>query len=317
MTDSDRPSFRDVLRLGFVFASWLAAFQLLAHHGAELLPLSIARHLTLESYLAIVHLLTLGFGLAVALLLLRAPRRELALTTPSATAVGLTLLLAPALFVASTYTAFMIARPTLLEELMRGGRELVQKSSGDFGRAITESSVLLALLWAVIVTPVSEELLFRGAGWSFVQRTVERLTPARPNDAPSSLALPMAESTGLRLLGGARHWFVSGGIATLVTTLVFAALHADMQGGLGIVRVASAAGLGLGCALARQHTASIAAPIALHVVYNALSLGTTRRWLISESFPVYRTVPSVLFWVGGACLLCALALIVTRRLRRA
>jgi membrane protease YdiL (CAAX protease family) len=313
---ADSPAaWGEILRLAFVALSWLLTFQLLAEHGVRLLPLAIARRLTLESYLVLVHLVTVALGLCLSVLLLRQPRRELGLGAGKPAALGWVLLLAPAIYVAASYFGIAIALPTLLEELARGGRELAQKSSGEFGRAITRSPLAVALIWAVIVSPVSEELLFRGAAWSAVQRLVERLSPAaRPLD---SLELPLSDGLVVRALRSAWAWLLAGGVATLASTALFAGLHADMPGGLGIVRVASAAMLGLACGIARHHAGTILSPIALHAAYNALSLATARRWVVSEAFPMKLGVPTLLSLIASAALAIAIVLWLVRRFKRA
>lgn len=299
---------RRLVALYFVTAAWLSSFILLANHGARLLPISVARLLTLQTFLIVVHLVTVGFGVVLSLLLFAEPRKELGLGRPKLGALGLTLLLAPVAYVASSYLAIHIALPTLLDELARGGRALVQQQSGEFGRSITRAPLLPTLIWASLVSPISEELLFRGVAWSAVQRAVERFAPLGPSSPPSSLdlAVPISDGIVARGFGSIGRWFVTGGIATLVTTALFTALHADMPGGLGIVRVVSAAGLGLACALARQHSGGIAAPIALHIVYNTLSLAATRRWVVTDGFPMLRGVPTLLTALAAACLVVAL-----------
>jgi membrane protease YdiL (CAAX protease family) len=102
-----------------------------------------------------------------------------------------------------------------------------------------------------------------------------------------------------------------------VSALAFGWMHADMPGGLGIVRLVSALGLGLACGVARHHGRSIAVPIVLHALYNALSLATTRRWVTSEAFPMKLGVPTLLSLIGAAALLFALGILIVRRLRRA
>src|SRR5258708_2263321 len=78
----------DSLRLLLVATLWGGAYWLLARYGAVLLPRSMAQALTLEAYLALVHLVTLGFGLALASAVLHRPREYLALSLPSASSIG-------------------------------------------------------------------------------------------------------------------------------------------------------------------------------------------------------------------------------------
>jgi hypothetical protein len=87
-----------------------------------------------------------------------------------------------------------------------------------------------------------------------------------------------------------------------------------MPGGMGIVRVISAGGLGLACGVVRQATGSTLAAIALHCVFNVLSLATARRWVVSSTFPTRLMVPSLLSLLAvlGLALLAAFV-VVSRR----
>src|SRR5260221_14241105 len=114
----------DSLRLLLVVALWGGVFWLLASSGAALLPRSIARQVTLEAYLAVVQLVTLGIGAGLASALLHRPREDLALTLPSARSIERAIALSPAVFVVATGLAFQIARPILLDELRRSGLPL-------------------------------------------------------------------------------------------------------------------------------------------------------------------------------------------------
>ncbi|MBX3130253.1 MAG: CPBP family intramembrane metalloprotease [Polyangiaceae bacterium] len=306
------------LRHAVSAALWLATFKLLADHGWRLIPLSLAGKLSMQAYLTLVMLVTTAVGLGASWLLLRDPPAELGLRRPRPGALAWTALLALPAYVAASYLAIYVALPTLLEELTRSGRQVVQQQTGEFGRTLVQAPLPTLLLWAVVVTPVAEELLFRGAWWSLFARAGRAL--ARRDAAPSSEALPsgvLEPSLVLKVAASARRWFAEGGLATLASALVFAAMHAGMPGGLGIVRVVAAFGLGLATGVARHATGGLAAPILLHVLYNFVSLGTTRRWWVSETFPMKLGVPTLATAAAGGSLLLAVALWLVLRRRSA
>jgi len=290
---------RELARHTFVVVVWFAAFRLTADYAVRLLPLSIARQLTLQNYLTLVAIVVSALGLALSFLLLPDAKRALGLSRAQPLRIGALVVLAPAIYVVSSYLAIWIALPTLLAEIAQGGREAAQKSTGEFGRELVQASALSALFWGVVVSPIAEELLFRGAFWSLIQRAIDFLktrlaaapSPSAEEPLPSGV---ITDSAGLRASRAIARFFVTGGIATLVSAAIFALMHADMPGGLGIVRWVSAAGLGVATGLARQLTQSLLGPIVVHVAYNLLSLATTRRWVVTESFPMKLGVPTLL-----------------------
>jgi membrane protease YdiL (CAAX protease family) len=280
---------------------WIAGFRLLADHGVSLLPVSLARQLSLMSYLVGVGLVTASLGLLLAFVLLREPREALGLCPARPLRLCAFLLLSPAIYLAASYLAISVALPTLLAELQSAGREAVQRQSGEFGREVGQSGLGLALIFGVGVSPLGEELMFRGALWSLVQRGMDALT-ARGAAAPRSDALPsgvLEESLGLRSVRALGAFFATGGVATLVAAGVFAWMHADMPGGLGIVRWVSALGLGLAAGIARHATGSLLGALAVHASFNFWSLAATRRWLVTETFGTYRSVPTLLALIAG------------------
>src|SRR5690606_31429417 len=110
---------------------------------------------------------------------------------------------------------------------------------------------------------------------------------------------------------------LDGFVATLLVLALFTAMHADFDTGLGIIRVVSALVLGLCCGLFRQWSGGVLAPILLHASFNWLSVATDRRWVVSEAFPTWKLVPSLLVYVGCAGLvLSAIVLFVEWQLRR-
>jgi membrane protease YdiL (CAAX protease family) len=294
------PAPADSVRLFALVFVWAGTFHALNAYGVRLLPASFAHELTLETYFALVHFVTFVMGLGAARLLLRNPREALALTRPSGRAIGTVLGLLPALFVLVTSFAFLVARPTLLAELVRGGRDLVQRSTGEFGRELTESPAALALLWGAVISPISEELFFRGAMWSLVQSVVATaMAPSATSVTAAELPVELIhDSPLLRIARASGLWLRDGGVATLFMAALFGVMHQDMPGGLGIVRFISALGLGLACGLARQHAASVFAPILLHVLWNALSIAAVRRWIVTPSFPMKYGAPTLVTLVG-------------------
>lgn len=126
--------------------------------------------------------------------------------------------------------------------------ELVAPSAGGLGGgfAADDSGVMaatfLALAGAVLVTPLVEELFFRG----LLQRAL--------GDA----------------LAGAGRW-VAGAVAVLFSTALFAGLHALAAGpfvpvGLLLGTVA----VGLGCGVLTLLTGRLAGALTAHVVFNAV-----------------------------------------------
>lgn len=289
----------------FVAGVWILAFRMLADHGVRLLPLALARQLTLQNYLTIVQVVTAAFGLGVSFLLLTEPRDALGLTATSARKLGITLLFAPLVFAMVVRRAFLAAKPTLLQELAERGREAVQKSTGQFGQELVSSGVAGAMVWGVIVSPIAEELLFRGVLYSLAQRAIFGLTKrGEPSETapPASTDLSpemLQKSFGFEVVKGFAR-FVREGLGPIVfTTGVFTFMHMDTPGGMGIARWVSALGLGLATGVARYATGSVFGPIVLHMAFNFYSIAATRRWIITESFPMKDGAPTLLFFVGG------------------
>jgi membrane protease YdiL (CAAX protease family) len=302
------------LRHAFVALSWLLSYRLVADYGVHALPLSVARHLTLPEYLGLVAIVVTTAGLAATFLIVDDPRGVLGLSPPSAGALGRALLWAAPLFVVASAVAIAIALPTLLSELREAGRQAVQKQTGEFGRSLVAAPLLVALGWGVVLSPIAEELLFRGALWSLIQRAADHFAPGQ--QAPTSAVLPsgvLAPSRTLGALRAIRSFVLAGGFATLVSAAVFAAMHADTPGGLGIVRVMSAFGLGIGTGLARHKTGALWAPMVLHMGFNLLSLATTRRWVVTATLPLKYGVPTSLVLAGAVCLLVLLGIRLARK----
>ena len=298
------------LRLTVLSLLWLGVLMGLLKYGAQLLPGAVAQRLTVEGYSSLVQLVAMGFGLGLSYGILDTPRRDLGLEAAGrGRGVLFTALLAPAAYVAICYAAVGLALPTLREELARGGVALVRSQGGAIISAMTGSGLLVPLLWAVVVSPLGEELLFRGALWGAAQDLLLRAGSATGSRDLES-EVPLERSLLFDVLG----WTIrSGTAATLLTTAIFAALHADLRGSQGIVRVASAAGLALVCGVARQSTGTLAAPLVLHVLLNALALASARRWVVSETFPKHYTVPTLVTLMAAVGLVCAAGVAIAER----
>jgi membrane protease YdiL (CAAX protease family) len=93
-------------------------------------------------------------------------------------------------------------------------------------------------------------------------------------------------------VSGVAVWLRAGGVATLGVATLFGLLHRDMPGGLGIVRFVAATGLGLACGVSRQASGTVLAPVLLHVAFNALSIATARRWVVTADFPMKWGAPT-------------------------
>jgi membrane protease YdiL (CAAX protease family) len=308
---STRTPTREFARLSFVVVAWAASFRLLSLYGVDLMPRAFARQLTLEMYLALVQVVTLAIGLVASALLVNAPRESLALRAAKPGSVLISALLTPAIFVVATGAAFHIARPTLLEELAKGGVALVQKSTGEFGRQLTQAPLALSFVWGALLSPIAEELFFRGALFTLVLSATELPRKAAPGALSAELIDDGPVAHAFRASVG---WLRRGGAATIVVAVIFGFLHRDMPGGLGIVRFVSALGLGLACGLARQLTSSVVPAVLVHVGFNALSLATARRLVVSETFPMKSGVPTLVAAVGAAALWAvALRYLLSRR----
>ncbi|MEZ4437846.1 MAG: CPBP family intramembrane glutamic endopeptidase [Polyangiaceae bacterium] len=290
------------LGLGLSFA-WLALARLVAYYGVLALPRSLASHLTLHSYLSLVLVLVTGCGLLGARLLLDEPREALGATRPSLFGSLAGLLAGPVVLALSAYVAFKVALPTLIAEITAGGKQAAEANTGEFGRALVESQATTTLLWGVLLTPLAEELLFRGVLWTAITRATAPTDSAAASLPAGLITEGFVVKAIRRVVGLLRR----GGIATLVTAAIFAAMHADQSGGAGIVRVAQTASLGLALGVARQASGSIFPGMLLHAAFNALTVAKLRRWLAGPSWPLPLPIP-VIWWqlAAGAALLLAL-----------
>jgi membrane protease YdiL (CAAX protease family) len=288
-----------------VAAAWTVLGRLLGDHGWRVMPRALLGQLTLESYLTLTGIVAAVVGSGLGWLWLEHPREDLGWRPARCSHIGGAALLAPTAYVLAVAVAVSLALPLLRSEILARGVEQVQKDTGQFGRELRAGSVGILLLWGVLVSPVVEELLFRGPVWSAIDRLVRIVTATNADALRDTDGLPASMLSRSFLLESGRalgRWLGTGGVATLVSAGVFAALHAGMPGALGFIRVATAAGLGLACGQARHHSGSVWTPIAMHVVFNALAVGTSRRWFMVEGWPSFRGVPPAVILGASGCL---------------
>jgi membrane protease YdiL (CAAX protease family) len=267
-----------------IATGWLA----LGHYSSlflwHALPRALLDLLTLPAYNMICQVLTTAVGLGVSWALLRRPREALAAHLPGGWDGAVTVLSAPLVFVAASWLALTIAEPYLLEELAMQGAGASRRNAGSFGKAVTQAPLFVTLLWGVVLAAITEELMFRGALFGAVQAATRRLGR------------------------------VSGAIAVVVAGGAFGAMHADMKGSVGIVRVVSATCLGLACGTARLLSGTVIAAMLLHFIYNTISLGVGRGWFHGSSDAILSVVPNPLLALACAGFVVALAIAIARRI---
>ncbi len=262
-----RDEGRDDGRLAAVTALWLLLAGELDRLGDAVVPDAWKRHVALQTFLMACQVTAAAAGLGLSFGFLRRPRAALALRVPSLRSLLGAALVAPAVFVAATAVAIQVALPTLLAEAETRGPHASRENAGAFGRALSGSPLLPTLLWSVVLAAVTEELLFRGALFSLLERIFGRVA---------------ARAGGQRGVGLA---------AAVGAAVVFALMHHDVPGGVGLVRVVSTLCLGLACGVARQAAGSVALPIAIHLVHNTLAVGQSRGWFAGDARPLFETVP--------------------------
>ncbi len=291
---------REGLRLGGVTLAWLGMAGGLDRLGDALVPDAWKRHLALQTFLVLCQLTAAAAGLGLSWAFLRNPRETLALVAPRARSVVLAALVAPAVFVGAAAVALRIALPILMAEARARGPHVSRENAGAFGRALGEGSLLPTLLWGVVLAAVTEELLFRGALFTLLERAALVATGWARAPAPAAAR-------------------VAGLSAALGAAVVFALMHGGLGGGVGLVRVVSTLCLGLACGVARYAARSVAAPIAVHLIHNTLAVGQARGWFPASS-PLFDALPlpdAVLGLAGAglvaAAFVSALAAVLRRR----
>lgn len=345
------PDRGETVRRAIVIAVWLGAALGLGPLGNRLVPDEVKVKVAYQTFQMACQIGTLVLGLGAALLLLRRRREGLGLARlPGPAALAGTLAAVPVVFVASAYVALQIALPTLLEELKTRGAHASQQNAGAFGRALTQSPLLVTLLWGALLAGLGEELFFRGVLWTTITGVTSRLrrdpaapgapapsdteAPQAPGATPDSPSLSPAQSPSPDPYSGpyehthsaspprslpdrALAILLDGGIATLLCAALFGYMHRDLPGGVGIVRLWSTTLLGLASGVVRQATGGVAACILLHTLYNTLVIGGGQRWFVSgKEEPVLEGVPNTLLLLAVAGLLALGVLAFARALRR-
>ena len=281
----ERPVGRaHVFRLLGVAAFWLALGRFLPDLLWRALPRGMLDVLSLPTYGMLCQVVTTLLGMGAAWLALEEPRRALRLRRPCGWHLLVAVLVAPAVFVTASYVALKVAEPYLIAELAREGEGASRRNAGAFGRAITQAPLVVTLLWGATLAAFAEELEFRGALFAAIEDAASRLS----------------------------RW-IRGATATVVTAAVFGAMHADMKGSVGIVRVVSTACLGLACGSARSLSRTVFVAMAIHFTYNAISLGLGRGIFKSDSEPLLSVVPNRLLTIAVAGAAGAIAVVVARR----
>ncbi|HMI88709.1 MAG TPA: CPBP family glutamic-type intramembrane protease [Polyangiaceae bacterium] len=282
-----------------VAALWLLIGRVLPDLLWRALPDVILDSLSLPAYSMVCQVVTTLVGLGAARLAFTHMGEALGAKMPSGWDLALAAMLAPAVFVAASFLAIKIAEPSLVAELAREGAGASRRNAGAFGRAVTEAPLLVTLVWAAVLAAVAEELAFRGALFGAIQQ--------------SALAL-FARNEALSERSGAK--IVAGCLAVVLTAAAFGAMHADMKGSVGIVRVASATCLGLACGSVRLVTSGIFASTMLHCGYNCVSLGIGRGLFRGDSEPLISVVPNRLLTLAALGAFLAIAISVARRASR-
>lgn len=317
MNDASARGLGSPRRAGLVLAglacAWLAAGVLGARHLAFQLPKSFAAALSEPSYYALVWTLTTLLGVTAVFAVDRRPREALALERPSLSSLGLASLLAPLVLVVSLYVAWRVALPTIVVELATRGKQAVNAAASTANRAARKPNVTTIVVWSVFITPLAEELLFRGALWSALRRLFARDGAAAP---PSLAPELVVRSRVLDLTRALASFARDGGLPTLLVALLFAWLHVEGEGGVAQLAFVQTALLGLALGLARARSGSLAAPIVMHACFNALTLAQKRGLLRGDVWPAPLPIPSKLWVIAAVGALLSTVFVVARRLAR-
>ncbi len=203
--------------LAGVALAWAFMMWLLTTHGWRLLPLPLARRLTEGGFLGLGQLLATAFGVVLWGVVVSAPRETLALLPRARRAWLTAALLGPVLFIAQSHLLRLVARLGAPSE-----DGVWTALTGHTGEVATGGG----LLAFVIVTPLAQELLFRGALWRALERALIRSgAPARPAvGVLLALAAAAASTVG--------HWVLTRGAAVGWATLTVLGVSVA----LGLVR---------------------------------------------------------------------------------
>jgi membrane protease YdiL (CAAX protease family) len=284
---------------------WLSIGRVLPEILWRALPDGLVSSMSLPAYSMLCQVATTVIGIGTLCLAFARPGAALGTSGPTGWNLALAAMLAPAVFVFASFVAIKIAEPYLLEELAREGAGASRKNAGAFGRAVTEAPLLVTLVWGAVLAAVAEELAFRGALFSAIEKSALLLF-AR-NEPPIDVDAPPGKS---------RPALRCGVVAAVLAAAAFGAMHADMKGSVGIVRVASATCLGLACGSARLVTGTVFVPMILHFVYNSVSLALSRGLFRGDSEPLVSVVPNRLLVLGAVGAFLAIGTIVARRALR-
>lgn len=298
----DRPKGRETAKLAAITAAWILLTKGLVWFGEHAVPDAVKAKIALQTFLMACQIVTVVVGVGLSFALLDRPRAALALGRPRARQLVATALLAPAFLVATTVIALQAALPTLLEEMRTRGAGASRQNAGEFGRMLEQGPLLATLLWGAILAAATEELLFRGALWSLVNRLITHARAAAKADPP-----PSAPRSGAAIPGRGAEDALLGLVPTVVAAAVFGLMHGEIHGGVGIVRLVSATLLGLGAGVLRRWTGSVAAPILLHFLNNTMVIAHGRKWfgVDAPGTAILDGVPNSLLGIAAAGLVGA------------
>jgi membrane protease YdiL (CAAX protease family) len=284
---------------------WLSIGRVLPEIVWRALPDGLLNSLSLPAYSMLCQVATTAIGIVTLRLAFARPGAALGVNGRAGWNLALAAMLAPAVFVIASFVAIKIAEPYLLEELTREGPEASRKNAGAFGRAVTEAPLFVTLAWGAVLAAIAEELAFRGALFSAIEKSALLLFTR--NEPRSDVEPPSGKN---------RPALRSGILAVVLAAAAFGAMHADMKGSVGIVRVVSATCLGLACGSARLVTGTVFVPIILHFVYNSVSLALSRGLFRGDSEPLVSVVPNRLLALGAVGAFLAIGISVARRALR-
>lgn len=287
--------WKQVLTALGVTSIWLMLARYGLPFGAKYAPKALQMAVSWSTFRALTQFTILMLGIGLWRLLVPGGFSQLLGHPPSGRSALRVALVAPLIWSSIAWIALTIALPTLMEELRLRGPGASRQNAGAFAAELTSSSLSGALLWGVVLAALSEEFLFRGALWNLLNSLFNRL-PGSPT---------IQEELGPTVVQRLQAGWVQGWGATLGAGLIFGLMHADMPGGVGIVRVVSTTCLGLAAGAVRTLSGSLAAAVLLHMIHNTISLGVSRGWFVKVG-PTLYGVPAMIL---AASLLGTIALL--------